>query len=212
VVFPRHRPPLSVKKTGSSSRELHSPSEFFESPSARCVTAPSAFHGVSSLLAVPALRVHMTAGSQPAFVPPAAFLTLSTAYSSDCLAGLFHPAATSRVSLQGFPLASQPDTSSMSHPLSPLASSSYQQLPTSSSSRRVDLRVLIRLEIRNRDGGFSPTTIRIPSCASLPRALLRKPRRRGKRPLHSRSFRAVLRVPYAMILSVCSVPDLRFYL
>lgn len=46
--------------------------------------------------------------SRPAFVPPAAFLTLSTASSSMCLAGLFHPATASRVSLQGLPPSNQP--------------------------------------------------------------------------------------------------------
>jgi hypothetical protein len=109
VVFPRHRPPPSVKKAGSSSRKLHAPSEFFQPSPARCVSAPCAFLEVSSLLATPALRVHIPTGSHPAFVPPAAFLALSTAYSSDCLAGLFHPAATSRVSLQGFPPPNQPE-------------------------------------------------------------------------------------------------------
>ena len=43
----------------------------------------------------------------PAFVPPAAFHTLSTVCSSSRLVGLFHPTATSRVSLQGFPPTSQ---------------------------------------------------------------------------------------------------------
>lgn len=108
VVFLRHRPPRSIKKAGSSSRELRSPSECFQSSSARCVTASSAFHGVFSLLATSAPGVHISTGSQPAFVPPAAFLALSTAYSSMRLEGLFHPTATSRVSLQGVPPANQP--------------------------------------------------------------------------------------------------------
>ena len=40
--------------------------------------------------------------------------------------------------------------------LSPLAPSSYWWQATSASSRRVDLRILIQLEIRNHRGGVSP--------------------------------------------------------
>jgi hypothetical protein len=45
----------------------------------------------------------------PTFVPPTVFLTLSTAYSSLNLAGLFHPTATSRIRASGvFPAAKPP--------------------------------------------------------------------------------------------------------
>jgi len=47
-------------------------------------------------------------------------------------------------------------TSSVLRLLSPLASSSYRWQATSASSRRVDLRILIQLEIRNHRGGVSP--------------------------------------------------------
>jgi hypothetical protein len=42
------------------------------------------------------------------FVPSSGFLNLSTAFSTFGVAGLFHPAATSRVSVQGFGPDSQP--------------------------------------------------------------------------------------------------------
>jgi hypothetical protein len=51
----------------------------------------------------------LTAGIPcPAFVPPTAFLTLSTVYSSLHLAGLFHPAATSEIHSSGVSPSSQP--------------------------------------------------------------------------------------------------------
>jgi hypothetical protein len=55
-------------------------------------------------------------------VPPSGFRNLSTACSASGFAGLLHPAATSRVSVQGFlPIRSRPDLSPGDAPL-PLAS------------------------------------------------------------------------------------------
>jgi hypothetical protein len=62
VVFRRYRPPSSVKKTGSSSRELGSPPESVVPASVRC--HPDAFRGVSNLFATSALRVHCRWASQ----------------------------------------------------------------------------------------------------------------------------------------------------
>jgi hypothetical protein len=62
VVFRRYRPPLSVKKEGSSSRELGSPSESVVPASAR--NNPGAFRGVSNLFATSAQRVHYRWASQ----------------------------------------------------------------------------------------------------------------------------------------------------
>jgi len=51
-----------------------------------------------SLIAAPACGVHSCPETQPpSFVPSSAFRTPSTVSSATCLAGLFHPAATSRV-------------------------------------------------------------------------------------------------------------------
>jgi hypothetical protein len=61
-----------------------------------------AFLGVSFLIAASVQRVHSRRASRLTSVPPTAFRTLSTVYSSLYLADLFHPAATSRILAPGF--------------------------------------------------------------------------------------------------------------
>ncbi len=62
----------------------------------------SASLGVPSLIAASTSGVHHSPGNPlPDFVPPSAFLTPSTVCSATSLAGLFHPAATSRVCPSG---------------------------------------------------------------------------------------------------------------
>jgi hypothetical protein len=102
--------PRSLAIPGSSSRELcllsrvrccHSP--------ARQPKLPDAFLGVSLSFATPARGVHSTTGFPgPAYVPPSAFLALSTVYSFPYLAGLFHPTATSEIHFSGAFPAAQP--------------------------------------------------------------------------------------------------------
>jgi hypothetical protein len=90
------------------------------------------------------------------YVPSAAFLALSTAYSSLNLADLFHPAATSRFRA--------PEVSSLEPAVPPrrwpLPPRRWLRPPVPvarhASRRRVDLEVLIRSEIRSTGGGFSP--------------------------------------------------------
>ena len=55
-------------------------------------------------------RRHRTSASAPnrSFLPPSGFLSLSTAYSAFGSAGLFHPAATSRVACPGASPSAQP--------------------------------------------------------------------------------------------------------
>jgi hypothetical protein len=50
---------------------------------------------------------HTAGVPRPAFVPPSAFLTLSTVYSSSHFAGLFHPTATSEIHSSGVSPSSQ---------------------------------------------------------------------------------------------------------
>ena len=57
--------------------------------------------GFVPLRGVSAASPHVRRASRLALVPPTAFRTLSTAYSSLYLAGLFRPAATSRILLRG---------------------------------------------------------------------------------------------------------------
>jgi len=144
MVFRRYRPPSSVKKSGSSSRELGSPPEFVVPASAR--SYPGAFHGVPIPLrdinpASPLGDGH----PRSVYVPPAAFHTLSTVCSSLYLAGLFHPAATSRFLAPG---VSSPDltvtTSSVVRASAPLAASSCRRLPDDAGVRRVDLEAFSR--------------------------------------------------------------------
>jgi hypothetical protein len=99
--FPR----LGFKKPGSSSRELGSPPEFVVPTSAGFSPAPSL--GSPSSSRRQSSESTLDGHPRPAYVPPAAFLALTTACSSLYLAGLFHPAAASRILAPG---ASSPDS------------------------------------------------------------------------------------------------------
>jgi hypothetical protein len=69
---------------------------------ARPLSLPCAFPGVSFLLRDISTESPLPPGIPlPDYVPPPAFLTLSTVCSSRCLAGLFHPAAVSEVHSSG---------------------------------------------------------------------------------------------------------------
>jgi hypothetical protein len=167
VVFRRYRPPLSVKKEGSSSRELGSPPEFVVPASARSSRAPS--------LGSPTSSRHRSSEStadghpRPVYVPPSAFRTLSTVYSSLDLADLFHPAATSRFLAPG---ASSPDltatTSSVALAFAPLAPPSCRRLPDDAGERRVDLKAFSRPGSAAPTEVLAPPNARVPSCASAP--------------------------------------------
>ena len=85
---------------------LQSPSSIQARPIHRSgrTTFPESF----APFATSAKRIYLPA-SVPllAYVPSSAFLTLSTVSASFCLAGLFHPAATSGIHLSGFFPAAQ---------------------------------------------------------------------------------------------------------
>jgi hypothetical protein len=105
-------PRLAFRKAGSSSRELCSRSETIRlSPAVRAVFAATHVRrlpwGLVPLRDVSYRSPRSTGFPNPAFGPSSTFLTPSTVSSSSRLAGLFHPATTSRVSLQGFPPTSQ---------------------------------------------------------------------------------------------------------
>jgi hypothetical protein len=149
--FPR----LCFKKPGSSSRELGSPPEFVVPTSAGLAPAPS--------LGSPSSSRHQSSEStfdghpRPAYVPSAALLALSTAYSSLYLAGLFHPAATSRILAPGVSLPRlSRTTSSVARPSAPLVPAACRRFPDDASHLHVDLEVLIRVEIRSIRGLFRP--------------------------------------------------------
>jgi hypothetical protein len=71
---------------------------------------------------LPVLRRGSRAFTQARSVPSSAFLTPSTACSASGLAGLFHPAATSGIPLQGFSLSHSRTVSSTAVALLSLAS------------------------------------------------------------------------------------------
>jgi hypothetical protein len=104
--IPSDTGPRSLAIPGSSSRELRLLSRVVccLAP-ARRPRPPGAFRGVSISFATSTQGVHWATGFPiPAYVPPSAFLTLSTVYSSLNLVGLFHPTATSEIcSTGGFP-------------------------------------------------------------------------------------------------------------
>jgi len=105
-------PRQALRKAGSSSRELCPRSETLRlSPAVRAVSAATHVQrlpwGLVPLRDVSDRSPRPTGFPHPAFVPSSTFLTSSTVYSSVRLAGLFHPATTSRISLQGVPPTSQ---------------------------------------------------------------------------------------------------------
>ena len=103
MVFRAIPAPVIDKMPGSSSCGLGSPPEFVVSASAfRHLRDQGAFLGVSFLFAASVQRVHSRRASRLTSVPPSAFRTLSTAFSSLYLAGVFRPAATSRILAPGF--------------------------------------------------------------------------------------------------------------
>jgi hypothetical protein len=89
--------PRDLAIPGSSSRTLHAPSESSASdpPQASRPRAPPV--GFASPSSRHQLQASLRRDSKPAVYPSSAFLTPSTVSSAHCLAGLFHPATTSRV-------------------------------------------------------------------------------------------------------------------
>jgi hypothetical protein len=165
VVFRRYRPPSSVKKKGSSSRGLGSPPEFVVPASAR---SPGRLPwGLLPLRDVSPASPRFDGHPRPTCVPPPAFHTLSTGCSSHCLAGLFHPAATSRLLASG---ASSPDlsgsTSSVARASSPLAPSPAAGCPATPEC------VASTSRPSPRPGSAASTEVLAPAPPVSPRALL----------------------------------------
>jgi hypothetical protein len=106
---------------------------------------------------------------RPAYVPPATFHTFSTACSSPDLAGLFHPAATSRLPAPG---VSSPDltgtTSSVARALSPLAMSPAAGYPTTPESVASTSRPCSRPGSAASTEVLAPCDARVPSCVWAP--------------------------------------------
>jgi len=168
-------PVFRLEKVGSSSCGLGSPPEFVVSTSARTslpcsrtardsgrlpwglISSSRRQHGKSTLDERPGLI----------YVPSAAFLALSTACSSPHLAGLFHPAATSRIRAPG---GSSPDPASPPRrwpvpprrwrrsPVASCLTTPARVASTSRSSPESGSATSVR--------GLAPANVRVPSCVS----------------------------------------------
>jgi len=95
------------------------------------------------------------------FVPSSGFLDLSTACSTTGIAGLFHPAATSRVSVQGFGLAPQPCRLVAGHASLPFAFAALTGCPAA-TPRWLDFEALLRDSMRSTGSVFTLPRRRSP--------------------------------------------------
>lgn len=172
VVFRRYRPPSSIRCRVHPlvSLALLLSSSCLRRPAPRCGRLPWG----SPTSSRRQLRESTSGGHpKPTFVPPPAFRTLSTACSSQNLAGLFHPAATSRFRAPGvsslvpavpprrwpFPPRRWRRPPVTGCPVTPAGVASTSRScsgPRSAASTE----------------GLAPHDARIPSCASLLRASL----------------------------------------
>jgi hypothetical protein len=75
------------------------------------------------------------------YVPPTAFLTLSTVYSSTHLVGLFHPTATRRIHPSGGFPATKVNCLTTAHPFMP-----FTRVPSSSEQAQHRQRFSPRLQ------------------------------------------------------------------
>jgi hypothetical protein len=154
----RCRPPRAFA-VGSSSRALYVPPEFLESPPARPSRAPP----VGFLPSSRCRSAESTHAGIPArFVPSSAFRTPSTVFSSADLAGLFHPATTSRVRSSGSSPRAQPcglvahrcPLAVHTKPLPPVARWRQDVVPVS--------RALLHSRVRGERWWFRPPPTRYP--------------------------------------------------
>ena len=109
--------PRALASPGSSSHELYLSYRVSTAPDLPRTFVRDASLGVSIPIATSTERVHLRASipSSP-YGPPSAFLTPSVVCSSLCLAGLFHPAATSGIHLPGF-FSRYPARATRRHPV-----------------------------------------------------------------------------------------------
>ena len=174
----RYRPPSSVKKAGSSSRELGSPPEFVVPASARC--HPGAFLGVSYLFATSAQRVHDRRASQAHLCSA---LSVSHALDGLLLARpcrLVSSCCHVQVSRsRGF--LPRPDRDHLvgGPCLRAVGAVSCRRLPVDAGARHLDLKAFSRPGSAASAEVLPPNAARLPSCASAPSGSLRQSWVRG---------------------------------
>jgi hypothetical protein len=161
---PRGLPPAAVPQSFRSGFILSY--AFVPSRVSRASTRPAcADHlpGASFPLRDTSLRSPLSRASQARSVPPSAFLTPSTVSSSAHLAGLFHPAATSRVHSSG--VSSSRTAPRARHPKLP--SCRLQRLPAASFIQWLQdpppaFRAFLHPRVRGAQWWFRPPPARSP--------------------------------------------------
>jgi hypothetical protein len=146
----RQRPLLFVKKTGSSSHELSSATEYVTGPNPlQFRRKATTSHGVWFLIATKELWIHLTTNPPGlAYGPLSTFLTSSAVYTPENLAGLFHP-ATCRIHLtRVFPTAKPAHLIGGPYPHDVLRTFPVAERTQQHQSRTRAFRVLIRAVIR----------------------------------------------------------------
>ena len=158
--------PRLLAQAGSSSRALRSPPESLGSEPAARLSVRGAFPGVPSLFATSAGGVHYPRGVPGlATFRPRRFSRPRRLAPPPTFAGLFHPAATSRVRSSRVSPVTQP------HELSPaVALMSFARGVLASA-----FRALLQVPIRCPTRGFSPRLTRSLLELPLPRVLLQVP-------------------------------------
>jgi len=157
-----HQPSPTACAMGSSSRASLSSSECLRPLS--CASPFSSARPALGFVALfAALPVESTSrgASRSRFVPSSGFLDLSTACSTTGIAGLFHPAATSRVSVQGFGLAPQPCRLVAGHASLPFAFAALTGCPAA-TPRWLDFEALLRDSMRSTGSVFTLPRRRSP--------------------------------------------------
>jgi hypothetical protein len=126
--------------------------------------------GFLALFATSPVRSHSFAPSPTRrFVPSSGFLDLSTSFSALGLAGLFHPAATSRfLPVQGLlSPRSRPSSSEGSAPLPslPVSLTDFRRLPL---DQNLDFEALLHARPRSLQNRYSQRCTPLPSSGSAP--------------------------------------------
>ena len=170
-------------------------------------------HGPPSLIATSACGVHSRGRPTARYVPSSTFRTSSTASSSACLAGLFHPAATSRVRSSGSSPREKP-YGLVARRCPPVVCTGPLPSVLSSGARvRCPPPGLFstRESVANNGGlDHRPLATLLSFC--LPRVLLRAPQERPSSPPPTTAFHGPRRVTSArpdLLLRAC-LPRSRF--
>jgi len=156
MAFTGHRPPLACASgfiLSGASRHLQSPLDFSPSrPRGR-----DAFHGVAFPLRGTSQRPQRAGIPGPDPHPSSAFHTPTTSSTPPTLRVCFTPLPRPGFTFRGFPSHEAGNISSISRALSSLASCRCRRFPVGATSRRLALRALLLVRVRDfRDGGWPP--------------------------------------------------------